>query len=95
MVAVLLVGALRVSDGGLELGVLASSFLLYLRQFYDPLEDLGIFYNSLQSATAALNKIAALLAERPGGPRGDRPAAVAQPGARRDQPGQSRLRLPA
>ena len=66
-VAVLLVGALRVVHGGLELGVLAS-FLLYLRQFYDPLEDLGIFYNSLQSATAALNKIAALLAEQPGVP---------------------------
>ena len=46
------------ADGGLELGVL-TAFLLYLRQFYDPMEDVAIFYNSLQSATAALEKIAA------------------------------------
>ena len=63
-VAVLLVGGYRVAHGGLELGVL-TSFLLYLRQFYDPMEDLGIFYNSLQSATAALDKIAGLLAVDP------------------------------
>ncbi len=63
-VAILLVGGFRVADGGLELGVL-TSFLLYLRQFYDPIEDVGVFYNSLQSATAALSKIAALLAEPP------------------------------
>ena len=54
---VLLVGGYRVADGGLELGVL-TAFLLYLRQFYDPMEDVAIFYNSLQSATAALEKIA-------------------------------------
>ncbi|GAB2469930.1 ABC transporter ATP-binding protein [Jatrophihabitans fulvus] len=61
-VVVLLVGGYRVAQGGLELGVL-TSFLLYLRQFYDPMQDVGVFYNSLQSATAALAKIAALLAE--------------------------------
>jgi ATP-binding cassette subfamily B protein len=66
-VAVLLVGGYRVADGGLELGVL-TAFLLYLRQFYDPMEDLGIFYNSLQSATAALEKIASVLAVAPGVP---------------------------
>jgi ABC-type multidrug transport system fused ATPase/permease subunit len=63
-VAVLLVGGYRVSSGGLELGVL-TSFLLYLRQFYDPMQDVGVFYNSLQSATAALEKIATVLAEPP------------------------------
>ena len=57
-VAVLLVGGYRVANGELELGVL-TSFLLYLRQFYDPMEDVAVFYNSLQSATAALEKIAA------------------------------------
>ena len=51
-----------------------TSFLLYLRQFYDPMQDVGVFYNSLQSATAALEKIAALLAE---------PADVARAGRRR------------
>ncbi len=68
-VVVLLVGGFRVASGGLELGVL-TSFLLYLRQFYDPMEDVGMFYNSLQSATAALDKIAAVLAE---------PASVPEP----------------
>ncbi len=63
-VVVLLVGGMRVTSGGLEIGVL-TSFLLYLRQFYDPIEDVGMFYNSLQSATAALDKIARVLAERP------------------------------
>jgi ABC-type multidrug transport system fused ATPase/permease subunit len=63
-VAVLLVGGYRVTNGGLELGVL-TSFLLYLRQFYDPMQDVGYFYNSLQSATAALEKIAKVLAEPP------------------------------
>jgi ATP-binding cassette subfamily B protein len=63
-VAVLLIGGYRVATGTLELGVL-TSFLLYLRQFYDPIEDVGVFYNSLQSATAALEKIAMVLAEAP------------------------------
>ncbi len=39
-VAVLLVGGYRVADGGLALGVL-TAFLLYLRQFYDPMEDVA------------------------------------------------------
>jgi ATP-binding cassette subfamily B protein len=77
-VAVLLVGGYRVSNGGLELGVL-TSFLLYLRQFYDPMEDVGVFYNSLQSATAALEKIAMVLAEPPGVPEPDSPTPLSHP----------------
>jgi ABC-type multidrug transport system fused ATPase/permease subunit len=75
---VLLVGGYRVADGGLELGVL-TSFLLYLQQFFDPMEDVAIFYNSLQSATAALEKIAAVLAERPSVPEPARPTRLPQP----------------
>jgi ABC-type multidrug transport system fused ATPase/permease subunit len=77
-VLVLLVGGYRVSTGGLELGVL-TSFLLYLRQFYDPMQDIGVFYNSLQSATAALEKIATVLAEPPGVPEPERPVALGRP----------------
>ncbi|MDT4927518.1 MAG: ATP-binding cassette, subfamily bacterial [Pseudonocardiales bacterium] len=77
-VGVLLVGGFRVSSGGLELGVL-TSFLLYLRQFYDPMQDVGVFYNSLQSATAALQKIAAVLAERPGVPEAETPVPLPSP----------------
>jgi ATP-binding cassette, subfamily B, bacterial len=77
-VAVLLVGGYRVVGGGLALGVLAS-FLLYLRQFYDPMEDVAVFYNSLQSATAALEKIAAVLAEPPSVPEPHLATPLAQP----------------
>ncbi len=77
-VIVLIVGGYRVIDGGLELGVL-TAFLLYLRQYYDPMEDVGIFYNSLQSANAALEKIASVLAEDPSVPEPDEPVTLATP----------------
>jgi len=35
---------------------------------YDPLEELAYFYNGLQSATAAMEKISGLLEEKPGVP---------------------------
>jgi ATP-binding cassette, subfamily B, bacterial len=63
-VSVLVVGGIRVAHGGLDLGVL-TAFLLYLNQFYGPMQDVAIFFNSLQSATAALEKIAAVLARTP------------------------------
>ena len=44
-------------DGALELGAL-TAFLLYLRRFYDPLDELAQFFNAYQSAAAALEKIA-------------------------------------
>ena len=81
-VAVLLIGGYRVADGGMELGVL-TAFLLYLRQFYDPMEDVAVFYNSLQSATAALEKIAAVLAEQPSVPEPADPTVAARAGAGR------------
>jgi ATP-binding cassette subfamily B protein len=64
VVVVLFVGGVRVADGGLALGVL-TAFLLYLREFYGPMEDVAMFFNSLQSATAALEKLALVLAEPP------------------------------
>ncbi|MEP6598503.1 MAG: ABC transporter ATP-binding protein [Actinomycetota bacterium] len=77
-VAVLLVGGYRVAAGGLALGVL-TAFLLYLWQFFDPMEDVAVFYNSLQSATAALEKIAAVLAEPPSVPEPAAPVPLARP----------------
>lgn len=64
---VMLVGALRVMDGIIEVGTLAA-FLLYVRRMYDPIEDLAMFYNSFQSASAALEKISGLLEEEPSVP---------------------------
>jgi ATP-binding cassette subfamily B protein len=49
---VLAVGGLRVAGGALELGAL-TAFLLYLRRFYDPLDELAQFFNAYQSAAAA------------------------------------------
>jgi ABC-type multidrug transport system fused ATPase/permease subunit len=63
-VAVLAYGALRVMDGDLAVGTLVS-FLLYLRRFFDPLQDVAMFYNSYQSASAALEKLSGVLEERP------------------------------
>ncbi len=65
LAVVLLLGALRVADGELALGAL-TAFLLYLRRFYDPLDELAQFFNSYQSAAAALEKIATLLDTAPG-----------------------------
>jgi len=61
---VLVVGGVRVLDGGLAVGVLAAA-VLYARRFFQPLAQVGMFYNSFQSATAALEKLAGLLAEEP------------------------------
>ncbi len=64
VVLTLLLGGLRVLQGSLTLGVLAA-FVLYLRRFYDPLDELAMFANSYASSAAALEKISGLLDERP------------------------------
>jgi len=79
-VTVLFVGGYRVAEGGLALGVL-TAFLLYLREFYGPMEDVAVFYNSLQSATAALEKIALVMAEQPAVPEPADPVALRRPTA--------------
>ncbi|MFI1092983.1 ABC transporter ATP-binding protein [Streptomyces sp. NPDC020917] len=65
--AIVLWGAYRVAEGGMALGVLAA-FVLYLRRLYDPIDRLGMFLNSYQSAAASLEKIAGLLAQAPAVP---------------------------
>jgi ABC-type multidrug transport system fused ATPase/permease subunit len=64
---VLCYGGLRVIDGDIKVGVLAT-FLLYLGRFFDPLQDLSQFYNSFQSAAASLEKISGVLDEPPAVP---------------------------
>ncbi|CAN5369986.1 ABC transporter ATP-binding protein [soil metagenome] len=61
---VLLVGGFRVVDGALAIGALLA-VVLYTRRFFDPMEEMAQFYNSYQSAAAALEKIAGVLAEQP------------------------------
>ena len=61
---VLLVGGFRVLGGGLEIGALLA-VVLYTRRFFDPMEEMAQFYNSYQSAAAALEKISGVLEEEP------------------------------
>ncbi|MFE6824135.1 ABC transporter ATP-binding protein [Streptomyces sp. NPDC057690] len=69
---IVLWGATRVTDGSLELGVLAAA-VLYLRRLYDPIDRLAMFLNSYQSAAASLEKIAGLLAQTPSVPEPSTP----------------------
>ena len=64
---VLLTGGLRVADGGLAIGALLAA-LLYTRQFFAPAQEMAMFYNSYQSASAALEKISGVLEEAPSVP---------------------------
>jgi ATP-binding cassette subfamily B protein len=69
---ILLIGGLRVASGSLAIGVLLAA-LLYARQFFAPAEDMAMFYNSYQSAAAALEKISGVLEEQPSVPDPTRP----------------------
>ncbi|MEV1285772.1 ABC transporter ATP-binding protein [Micromonospora sp. NPDC049679] len=70
---VLTYGGWRVLRGETDIGVLAA-FLLYLRRFFEPMQELSQFYNALQSATAALEKLSGVLDEKPAVPEPERPA---------------------
>jgi ATP-binding cassette subfamily B protein len=73
---VLFVGAHRVLDGEMTIGVLAA-FLLYLRQFFAPMEELSQFYNLFQAAAAATEKLSGVLAEAPSVPEPVEPTPLA------------------
>ncbi|NEB05771.1 ABC transporter ATP-binding protein [Streptomyces sp. SID13726] len=82
---IVLWGAYRVAQGSLELGVLAAA-VLYLRRLYDPIDRLGMFLNSYQSAAASLEKIAGLLAQTPTVPEPSAPRQLPAPESA-DRPG--------
>lgn len=75
---IVLWGAYRVAGGTLALGVLAAA-VLYLRRLYDPIDRLGMFLNSYQSAAASLEKIAGLLAQTPSVPEPSTPRRLPAP----------------
>ncbi|MEV3902632.1 ABC transporter ATP-binding protein [Mycobacterium sp. NPDC050551] len=62
---VLLYGGYRVLHGEMTIGTL-TAFLLYLRMFFEPMQEISQFFNTFQSASSALEKLAGVLAERPG-----------------------------
>ena len=76
LVATMVVGAVQAINGNLEIGVL-TAFLLYVRRMYDPLDELAMFYNTYQSAAAALEKLSGLLEEMPGVPEPTDPVPLA------------------
>ncbi|WP_159797502.1 ABC transporter ATP-binding protein [Puerhibacterium puerhi] len=79
VVAALAYGGWRVLTGELDVGVLVAA-LLYVKRFFQPIQQVGMFYNAFQSAAAALEKVSALLAEEPTVVEPARP--VALPAAR-------------
>jgi ABC-type multidrug transport system fused ATPase/permease subunit len=65
--------------GSLTLGVL-TAFILYVRQFFEPMQDLTQFYNLFQAAAAALEKLAGVLEEKPALAEPARPARLPEVG---------------
>jgi ABC-type multidrug transport system fused ATPase/permease subunit len=62
--AVLVLGGVLVVHSSLTLGVL-TAFILYVRQFFEPMQELSQFYNLFQAAAAAFEKLSGVLEERP------------------------------
>ncbi|MCH9708295.1 MAG: ABC transporter ATP-binding protein/permease [Actinomycetia bacterium] len=62
---VLLYGGYRVLHGEMTIGTL-TAFLLYLRMFFEPMQEISQFFNTFQSAASALEKLAGVLAQKPG-----------------------------
>lgn len=61
---VLLTGGFRVLSGDLAVGVLLA-LMLSTKRFFQPVDQMAMFYNSFQSAQAALEKVSGLLEEVP------------------------------
>jgi len=61
---ILAFGGNRVLEGQLGVGVLTAA-IIYAKRFFDPMENLAMFYNSYQSANSSLEKISGVLEETP------------------------------
>ncbi|OBH19458.1 ABC transporter [Mycolicibacter sinensis] len=74
---VLLYGGWRVLHGHMTIGTF-TAFLLYLRMFFEPMQEITQFLNTFSSATSALQKLAGVLAETPAVADPHTPAALGQ-----------------
>ncbi|SFW66442.1 ABC transporter ATP-binding protein [Amycolatopsis australiensis] len=72
---VLVAGANRVSAGTLSAGVLLA-FLLYLQQFFSPIQQLSSVFDGYQQARVGLNRIGDLLRTPTSVPAAEHPVAV-------------------
>jgi len=64
IVLVVLAGGYLAIGGGVSIGTMAA-FVLYVRMFFDPMQDLSQFISTLQSALTGLEKISSVMAEEP------------------------------
>ena len=64
---VVVYGGYRVSHGALTIGLLVA-FLIYVRRFFEPMQELSQVYNLLQAASAALENLGGVLDEEPSVP---------------------------
>ena len=71
----LLYGGYRALEGDVTIGVLAA-FLLYLRMFFEPMQNISQFYNTFLSASSALEKLSGVLEERASVPEPEQPTPV-------------------
>ncbi len=76
--AVLIMGSFRVLNGAMEVGVLLAA-VLYTRRFFEPMEELAMFYNSFQNASSALEKVSGMLEEHPTVTEPEHPTALINP----------------
>ncbi|MBA8793509.1 ABC-type multidrug transport system fused ATPase/permease subunit [Friedmanniella endophytica] len=72
---VVLYGGYRALEGDVTIGVLAA-FLLYLRMFFEPMQNISQFYNTFLSASSALEKLSGVLEEEPSVPEPKHPKAI-------------------
>ena len=78
---VLVFGGYLVTKNALTMGVL-TAFILYVRQFFDPMQDLSQFYMLFQAAAAALEKLSGVLDEDPAVPEASQPVELGEPRGR-------------
>ena len=57
-------GGTRMASGDIGVGILLAA-VLYVRNFFAPMQEIAMFLNSFQSATAALEKVSGVLDEVP------------------------------
>jgi ATP-binding cassette subfamily B protein len=57
-------GGIRMAQGEIQVGILLAA-VLYVRNFFAPMQEIAMFLNSYQSATAALEKVSGVLEEVP------------------------------
>ncbi|WIB62022.1 ABC transporter ATP-binding protein [Curtobacterium sp. MCLR17_007] len=83
LAAVVVIGGFRVVGGSLEVGALLA-VALYAKRFFDPAQELAMFYNGYQSASAAMEKISGVLEERPSVPDPVKPTKLADANGKMD-----------